>query len=129
MKSFGIMVAAMLMATGAMAQETEGDGCPFTFDAGLFTNDIWRGGNCAGLSFMGDAEFSAGGFTAGVAAISAIGKDDYTELDFYASYSIGGAFLSLTDYSWTQDKFEYFGPYKTYHYLELGAGYDFSEKV
>ena len=132
MKNFGIMIAAAMVALTAMsarAQEAEGDGSPLTFDLGVATNDIWRGGNCAGLSFMGDAEFAAGGFSAGIAGISAIGKDDYTEIDLYASYSIGGVFVSLSDYTWTQDKFEFFGPYKTYHYLELGVGYDFSEKT
>ncbi|MBO4770986.1 MAG: hypothetical protein J5595_00455 [Bacteroidales bacterium] len=132
MKNFGIMIAAAMVALTAMsarAQEAEGDGSPLTFDLGVATNDIWRGGNCAGLSFMGDAEFAAGGFSAGIAGNSAIVKDDYTEIDLYASYSVGGAFLSLTDYTWTQDKFEFFGPYKTYHYLELGVGYDFSEKT
>lgn len=119
-----------MTAMSAKAQETEDDGgSPLTFDLGVITNDIWRGGNCAGLSFAGEAGFTAGGFSAGFAAVSAIGKDDYTELDAYASYSISGAFVSLTDYSWTQDKFEYFGPYKSYHYLELGVGYDFSEKT
>ena len=77
------MIAAAMVALTAMsarAQEAEGDGSPLTFDLGVATNDIWRGGNCAGLSFVGDAEFAAGGFSAGIAGISAIGKDDYTEM-------------------------------------------------
>jgi len=130
MKIFGVLIAMMMVAVGAKAQEAEGEGgSPLTYNLGIATNDIWRGGNCTGLSFMGGADFSAGGFSAGAAAITAIGKDDYVELDWYASYSVGGAYVMLTDYSWTQDKFEYFGPYKTYHYLELGVGYDFSEKT
>ena len=77
MKIFGVLIAMMMVAVGAKAQEAEGEGgSPLTYNLGIATNDIWRGGNCTGLSFMGGADFSAGGFSAGAAAITAIGKDD-----------------------------------------------------
>ncbi|MCR5455184.1 MAG: hypothetical protein K6F33_09385 [Bacteroidales bacterium] len=123
-----ILTAALLavLASGAAnAQEVEES--PLTFSAGLRSREVWRGTNLCGLAGEGGIDFSAGGFSAGVVTTFSIGKDDYMEFDWYASYSVKGAFVSLTDYSWTQDQFEYFGPYKNYHYLELGVGYDFAE--
>ncbi|MBQ3657344.1 MAG: hypothetical protein II956_10950 [Bacteroidales bacterium] len=127
MKKLGILTAILMIATGVNAQEEEAEASPLTFSLGVSSNAVWRGGLVCGLNSSGSVDFSAGGFSAGVEAISAVGKDDYTEFDLYAAYSISGAFVSVYDYCWTQDKFEYFGPYKDYHYLELGLGYDFAE--
>ena len=118
---------AVLFSGAANAQESETKESPLTFGLGVSTNAVWRGASVCGLNSAGSVDFSAGGFSAGVEAISAIGKDDYTEFDLYAAYSISGAFVSVYDYCWTMDKFEYFGPYNDYHFLELGFGYDFSE--
>ena len=124
-----IFLTAMMAAAvlSAAAQEEETVDSPLTFETNLNSNALWRGTHVTGLSAEGIINYSVAGFSAGVDAISTIGKDDYNELDFYISYQFKGAFVSLTDYSWTMDKFEYFGPYKEYHFLELGVGYDFSE--
>jgi len=118
---------AVLFLGAADAQETETVESPLTFSLGVSSGAVWRGALACGLNSAGSVDFSAGGFSAGVEAVNSIGKDDYTEFDLYAAYSISGAFVSVYDYCWTMDKFEYFGPYKDYHFLELGVGYDFSE--
>ena len=119
-----IMAAAVL---SAVAQEEEAAESPLSFETNVNSSALWRGAYVTGLSAEGIINYSVAGFSAGVDAISAIGKDDYKEFDLYIGYQFKGAFVTLTDYSWTMDKFEYFGPYKEYHFLELGVGYDFSE--
>ena len=119
------MMAAMILS--AAAQEEEAVESPLTFETKFNSSALWRGTHVTGLSAEGVINYSIAGFSAGVDAISAIGKDDYNEFDLYIGYQFKGAFVTLTDYSWTMDKFEYFGPYKEYHFLELGVGYDFSE--
>lgn len=122
---FSALMAAMVLA--ANAQEEEAVESPLSFSTNFYSSALWRGSYVTGLSAEGVINYSIAGFSAGVDAISAIGKDDYTEFDLYIGYQFKGAFVTLTDYSWTMDKFEYFGPYKEYHFLELGVGYDFSE--
>lgn len=120
-----IMAAVVLSAA---AQEEEAvEESPLSFETNLNSSILWRGAYITGLSAEGVINYSVAGFSAGVDAISAIGKDDYHEFDLYIGYQFKGAFVTLTDYSWTMDKFEYFGPYKEYHFLELGVGFDFSE--
>lgn len=127
MKKRVILIASLLLGfTAAEAQEIEEES-PLTFSAGVRSGETWRGTYVCTFAGEGGMDFSKGGFSTGVAAVFGLESGGYNEIDLYASYSVKGAFLSLSDYSWTQDKFEYFGPYKNYHYLELGLGYDFSE--
>ena len=118
-----------VLFSGTIKAQDDGEESPLTFSLGVSSGAVWRGALACGLNSSGSVDFSKGGFSAGVEAVNSIGKDDYTEFDLYAAYSISGAFVSLYDYCWTMDKFEYFGPYKDYHYLELGLGYDFSEST
>lgn len=128
MKKVNLLTALLVVLMSGAANAQEEEGSPLTYSAGVRSSEIWRGGYVCGLAGEGGIDFSAGGFSAGIASVFAIGKDTYNEFDWYASYSVKGFSLTLNDYCWTQaDGFEYFGPYKENHYLELGVGYDFAE--
>ena len=97
----------------------------------LVSANLWRGTYVAGVSIQPAVGFSVEGFSFVAWASSDFNFSDggYAELDFTAAYSRWGVTLSLTDYCWTNadGKFAYFGKYRDNHYLELGAGFDFSE--
>ena len=75
-----ILAAAVL---SAVAQEEETAESPLTFETKVNSSALWRGAYVTGLSAEGIINYSVAGFSAGVDAISAIGKDDYNEFDLY----------------------------------------------
>lgn len=125
----------MVMAFGsAKAQDetpAEEPGSNLSVTVDFTTKALWRGGYCGGPSIQPGIEYSIGGFSVSTWNSSEInmGQGGFEEIDFALGYSIGGASILLSDYCWNNayGNFEYFGPYKENHFLELGLGYDFGE--
>ncbi|GAB6011721.1 TorF family putative porin [Viscerimonas tarda] len=82
--------------------------------ADLVSSYVWRGSKGSGASIQPALSASAGGFTLGAwgstafTDLSAVGLGGYKEADFYASYSVGGLGLTVTDYWWDGDGSKYF---------------------
>lgn len=98
------------------------------WDTGLdiYSSYIWRGAKFgSGPAFQPYVSFATGGFEIGGWGSVSASSDEALEMDLYASYSIGGFSIGLTDY--------YFGgdwtSYSMNHFLEpslsFGIG-DFS---
>lgn len=92
----------------------------------IYSSYIWRGAKFGtGPAFQPGIEFSTGGFAIGGWGSVNAGKDEALEMDLYASYTIGGFSVGITDYyfggDWTN--------FNTTHYIEpslsFGIG-DFS---
>ncbi|MBO4372987.1 MAG: hypothetical protein J5826_08665, partial [Bacteroidales bacterium] len=78
---FSALMAAMVLSANAQEEETVES--PLSFSTNFYSSALWRGSYVTGLSAEGVINYSIAGFSAGVDAISAIGKDDYTEFDLY----------------------------------------------
>ena len=116
----------LLLAIAPFANAQEEEESPWGAGLDIYSSYIWRGAKFgSGPAFQPSVSFSAGGFEIGGWGSVSAGADEALEMDLYASYSIGGFSIGLTDYyfggDWTQ--------YKTMHYLEpslsFGIG-DFS---
>lgn len=99
----------------------------------IVSSYVWRGFKQAGASVQPSLSFSLKGFTLG-----AWGSTDFTgnesgkkEVDFYASYSVAGLDLTVTDYWWDgEGAYRYFSSPKegnSGHLLETSIGYTFPE--
>ncbi len=82
--------------------------------ADIVSSYIWRGSKAAGASVQPFISASISNFTLGAWGSSDISPDflsskGYKEVDFYASYSIKGLGLTVTDYWWDgNEAFRYF---------------------
>ncbi len=98
----------------ANAQEEEKES-PWSAGLDIYSSYIWRGTKFgSGPAFQPSVSFSAGGFEIGAWGSVSASTDEAFEMDLYASYSIGGFSIGLTDYYFGGDWMEY----KTMHYLE-----------
>lgn len=103
-----------------------------TLGTDIMNRYVWRGtdfGNSP--SVQPDINFSSGGFEIGAwAAFATNGNPAGTEVDLYASYTIGssaGDFqFIITDYTFPEDPMnQYFS--SSSHFVELGFGYSGTE--
>lgn len=98
----------------ANAQDEEEES-PWSAGLDIYSSYIWRGAKFgSGPAFQPSVSYSTGGFEIGAWGSVSSSTDEGFEMDLYASYSIGGFSVGLTDY--------YFGgdwtSYETSHYLE-----------
>lgn len=101
------------------AQE-ESTASAFSTGVDIYSSYIWRGSKFGtGAAFQPNVKFNKGGFTLGGWGSVSTGSVEALEMDLFASYSIGGLSVTLTDYyfggDWTK--------YKTMHSLEPSIGY------
>ncbi|MBO7463848.1 MAG: hypothetical protein J6T96_14770 [Bacteroidales bacterium] len=115
-------------------EDDSDNGFHFTMD--FVTKNVWRGGFVSSAAFEPELSYSIGGLRVGTWAASPfnMNTDPYNELDFFIEYNFGGGFgMQVYDYCWTLEDengnpvFNYFGPYKDNHFLEVGLIYDWSE--
>lgn len=106
------LLLLLAIAPFAHAQDEEES----NWDTGLdiYSSYIWRGAKFgSGPAFQPYVSFAAGGFEIGAWGSISASSDEALEMDLYASYSIGGFSIGLTDYyfggDWTS---------QTSHYLE-----------
>lgn len=98
----------------ANAQEEEEES-PWSTGLDIYSSYIWRGTKFgSGPAFQPSVSYSTGGFEIGAWGSVSASTDEAFEMDLYASYSIGGFSIGLTDYYFGGDWMEY----KTMHYLE-----------
>ena len=118
-----LLIISFIPNVNAQDEEEES---PWSAGLDIYSSYIWRGAKFgSGPAFQPSVSFSTGGFEIGGWGSVSASTDEAFEMDLYASYSIGGFSIGLTDYyfggDWTQ--------YKTMHYLEpslsFGIG-DFS---
>ena len=100
----------------------------FTLGTDIMNRYVWRGSDFGNSpSVQPDINFSSGGFEIGAwAAFATNGNPAGTEVDLYASYTIGstaGDFqFIITDYTFPEDPLnQYFS--SSSHFVELGFGY------
>jgi hypothetical protein len=130
MKKTLLITATLLLlfafTPNVMAQGEEEESSNWNASLDIYSSYIWRGTKFGtGPAFQPGVEFSTGGFAIGGWGSVNAGSEEALEMDLYASYSIGGFSIGLTDY--------YFGgdwtSYDMNHYLEpslsFGVG-DFS---
>ncbi|MFV0537057.1 MAG: hypothetical protein ACK5M3_06735 [Dysgonomonas sp.] len=96
--------------------------------ADLVSSYVWRGSKAAGVSAQPFISASLSNFTLGAWGSSDFkSSEGYKEVDFYASYSIKGLGLTITDYWWDgNEAFRYFSsPANGYggHMLEGTVAY------
>ncbi len=129
MKKTLLITASLLLlfafTPNVMAQEEE-EASNWGASLDIYSSYIWRGTKFGtGAAFQPGLEFSTGAFAIGGWGSVSTGGDEALEMDLYASYSIGGFSIGLTDYYFGGDWTEY----DVNHYLEpslsFGTG-DFS---
>lgn len=101
--------------------------------ADLVSSYVWRGHKQAGASVQPYLSASISGFSLGAwASTDLTSKDGKKEVDFSASYTIGGFKAAITDYWWDgENQFRYFSSPaegNNGHYLEATLGYTLPEK-
>lgn len=116
MKKILLITASVLLLItfipNVNAQEEES---PWSAGLDIYSSYIWRGTKFgSGPAFQPSVSFSTGGFEIGAWGSVSASTDEAFEMDLYASYSIGGFSIGLTDYYFGGDWMEY----KTMHYLE-----------
>ncbi len=125
MKSLKITFALLAMAlcatvSSASAKVTVSGGADFV------SSYVWRGTRFGGASVQPYAEVSVGGFALGAwgsTALTSITNDK--EVDFYASYGIGGFSATVTNYfAGTYESAPYYGGP---HVYEATLAYEFGE--
>ena len=117
MKKILLITASVLLLItfipNVNAQEEEES--PWSAGLDIYSSYIWRGTKFgSGPAFQPSVSFSTGGFEIGAWGSVSASTDEAFEMDLYASYSIGGFSIGLTDYYFGGDWMEY----KTMHYLE-----------
>ncbi|MDR1876583.1 MAG: hypothetical protein LBQ84_03070 [Flavobacteriaceae bacterium] len=122
---------------GAQSSDTEATGkVKLNFSGDLVSSYVWRGIKQTGASFQPSLALEAGGFTLGSWGSTDFrggSEGGHKEIDFYASYAVGGFSATVTDV-W----FDGEGAYGYFskptggnigHLLEGSLAYTFSEKV
>ncbi len=109
-----LFLLMLVIAPTLKAQDEEGGS---SWDTGLdiYSSYIWRGAKFgSGPAFQPYVSFATGGFEIGGWGSISASSNEALEMDLYASYSIGGFSIGLTDY--------YFGgdwtSYEMNHFLE-----------
>jgi len=118
-----ITTSVLLLMTfipNAKAQEVAEEESPWNAGLDIYSSYIWRGSKFgSGPAFQPSVSYGTGGFEIGAWGSVSSSTDEGFEMDLYASYSIGGFSVGLTDY--------YFGgdwtSYKMVHSLEPSLSY------
>jgi len=87
----------------------------FTLSGDFVSSYVWRGFKTAGASVQPSLGVSVAGFSLGAWASTDLGSNGSKEVDFTASYEVGGFKVSLTDYWWDGE-----GAYRYFSYPEEG---------
>lgn len=118
--TLGLMALALCsLATPASAQVTVSGG------ADLVSSYVWRGARLGGASVQPYAEVAVGGFAIGTWGSTALTTTaDEKELDFYASYGIGGFSATVTNYWCGSEDALYFNDA---HVYEATLAYSFGD--
>jgi len=94
--------------------------------ADVVSSYVWRGAYQSGIAVQPTLDFTAGGFSIGAwasTALSEIGGSLMQEADLYAKYAFGfGLSVGVTDYYYTGNKFFDYAKGGA-HSLELNLGY------
>ncbi|HZL09635.1 MAG TPA: hypothetical protein VFC65_06535 [Prolixibacteraceae bacterium] len=86
----------------------------------IYSSYIWRGSKFGtGAAFQPSVKYNQSGFTLGAWGSASTGSEEAMEMDLFASYSVGGLSVTLTDYYFGGDWTEY----KTMHSLEPSLSY------
>ncbi len=126
MKSLKITLALAALAlcsfTTASAQVTVSGGADFV------SSYVWRGARLGGASVQPYASASIGGFTLGAwGSTGIIASPAERELDFYASYEIGGFSATVTNYLCGAGILEHGNFFTDPHVYEATLAYTVSE--
>ncbi|MDR2474645.1 MAG: hypothetical protein LBD45_02190 [Bacteroidales bacterium] len=87
-------VASMIAALTPLKMTAQG--VEFSVGADIVSSYVWRGSQLSGASAQPSAELSIGDFSLGVWGSTDL--SGYKEVDFTASYSIGGLGIAVSDY-------------------------------
>ncbi|MDR2122374.1 MAG: hypothetical protein LBP34_04530 [Flavobacteriaceae bacterium] len=137
---FGIILVCALLPfskVGAQSSDTEeSKKVKLSFSADLVSSYVWRGIKQTGISIQPSLALEAGGFTLGAWGSTDFqggNKGGHKEVDFYASYAIGGFSATVSDVWFDgEGAYRYFSdPEEEYlgHSLEGTLAYTFSEEV
>jgi len=103
----------------------------FDISGDFVSSYVWRGFKQAGASVQPALSMSVAGFTLGAWGSTDITGDGKKEVDFYASYGIGGLQLTVTDYWWDGEGAHRYFSYPdddfSGHLLEAGLAYTFPQ--
>ncbi len=118
-----------LFSLGASAQTADStatkSGVEFSTGTDLVSSYVWRGSYISGAAFQPTVEMTAGAFTLG-----AWGSADFNstllEMDLYASVSLGGFSVGLTDYYYPGGSFFDTDALSSPHAFEVNLGYEVS---
>ncbi|MFI3281762.1 MAG: hypothetical protein R3Y44_07325 [Rikenellaceae bacterium] len=117
--TFGLLAMALCASiSSASAQVTLSGGSDFV------STYVWRGAYCGGASVQPYAELGLGNFAVGSwGSTSLEATEACKEVDFYASYGVGGFSAMVTDY-WCGTEG---GLYGEGHVFEATLAYEFGE--
>jgi len=109
----GLLLGAMFFTCNVKAQEEESS--PVDLGLDIYSSYIWRGAKFgSGPAFQPWVEGAFGDFSIGAWGSVSSSADEALEMDLYASYSVGGLGIALTDYyfggSWLSDSTHFIEP-------------------
>lgn len=128
--AFVAVLAQPVLAQEEVAESPKESKVKVEAGADLVSTYVWRGQNLSGAAFQPGISMNVGGFSLGI-----WGSTDFehaiNEFDWFASYSISGFSIGLTDYCGAAARqidgtFPKYGDYDN-HILELNTGFDFGE--
>lgn len=129
--TLGLLFLGLFSISSVVAQSTLDIDAKLSGD--LVSSYVWRGFKQAGASVQPSLSVGAKGFTLGAWASTDLAGNGNKEVDFAASYAIGGLTVGVTDYWWDgEGAYHYFSyPDKETvnvgHQLEANLGYTLPE--
>ena len=134
MRSKKIVLGLVLfgLVLGLSTNKSAAQGIEVDVSADLVSSYVWRGFKGAGASVQPSLSTSVDRFTLGAWGSTDFYGGGAKEADFYASYSLGGVEITVTDYWWDNDgTFRYFSHPNggDGHLLEGSLTYTLSESL
>jgi len=127
MRKISILIIVLGLVCNANAQKKESKSS-FSLSADIVSVFVWRGVTVSPTpNIQPTINYTTGNFEIGFWGSTDL-LGNYKEIDMYASYSIKGFSITLTDYFWNSTK-RYFNlnNKSTGHLFELGMAYEFDK--
>ena len=120
MKKISLLFVFVFLLIGTFTSKAQDSKGGWTAGADLVSSYIWRGSKAGNFSIQPTIKYVNGGFSIGAWGSGDLQTGAPQEADLFATYSISGFTLGLTDYHYNVDTLKLSGDF---HAIEANLGY------